>query len=730
MKYIKSIFIIGFFLLYLFQGRVQGQLSQGGMPIQIQKLKSIVSDDLIVMPAVDNEQMRQANALKQEQSGLKPFRFAHPFDVSLTPMNSGKWYSDGEVMVWQLRIRSAEAYSINLIFGKFNLPDNAKLFLIGADGNEIKGAYTSENNSEHGVLAVEPLAGEEILVQYEEPVGVAFKGELEISRISHDFIGIKAYDPRIPLGISGSCNLNVNCDEVRGAEAIRDAVCRLFVEGTDICTGTLVNNTNMDGTPYVLTAYHCINTVKAANATVFLFNFESPTCSTIIGDVSRSLSGSSMKANFDSLDFALVRLTNEVPKSYRPYFAGWNRRNQAPSNSMTIHHPLGDIKKAAIDNDNAVNSRYSSVYLANGCWKILRWDKGVTEEGSSGGPLFDQNKQLIGTLTGGSASCSLPTNDYFTKFALAWAYRKETTKQLKIWLDPTNSNVNTLGGMTLETVAEACKPVTNFKDNEPYAAIPILNGSTPKGYFSGTNVAGYTEFAEQYTFSTSCEVQGITLGVAKVATNPSFAQSWLNVSVYEGEDLPGTVPLHTQKFDIKKLLAEGMNYLQFQNPVKTSGNFFITYNIQELHAGDTLAMYMANRTNDATNSFFLKNSTGWVPYTSQNTARNGSALLTELVACQIDSPTKIDTLGEEPETLFFPNPLNGTSFLTVQTKETIILPESTVVYDLLGKQQNISISLNAPNELMLNFSNKRPGIYFVHVQVGGRTIVGKIAYIP
>jgi hypothetical protein len=397
---------------------------------------------------------------------------------------------------------------------------------------------------------------------------------------------------------------------------------------------------------------------------------------------------------------------------------------------LTIHHPLGDIKKVAKDNDIAVTARYNSSYLANGCWKVLRWDYGVTEEGSSGGPLFDQNNLVIGTLTGGSATCSMPTNDYFEKFALAWAYRKETNKQLKTWLDPTNTNVEKLEGMFQVPETEVCKPVTNFKDREPYAAIPILNGATQRGYYSGTNEAGYTEFAEQYTFSTSCEVQGITLGVARLATNLSFGQSWLKVSVFEGTDLPGTVPLYTQQFDIKKLLAEGMNYLQFQSPVKTSGNFFITYNIQELHAGDTLAMYMANRTNDATNSFFLKNNTGWVSYTSQNTGGNGSALLTELIACQIDSPTKIDTLDSKQAALFFPNPLNGTSFLTVKTEGTVLVPENTVVYDLLGKEQNISVTLNGPNELMLNFSNKRPGIYFVHVQVGGRSIVGKIAYIP
>jgi len=729
MKLLKPIFNIGILLLFLFQGMVQGQISQGGMPIQIQKLKSITSDDLIILPAVDNEKLQRINAVEKEKSTLKSFHFAHPFDTVMNPKNSGKWYSDGEVKIWQLRIRSVDAYSLNVIFGHFNLPENARLFLIGVNSGEIKGAYTSDNNSESQVLAVEPLAGDEILIQYEEPVGVTFPGDLEITRVSHDFIGIKASGDHRPLGISGVCNVNVNCGIASGSEDIKDAVCRLLIEGTELCTGTLVNNTRKDGTPYLLTAYHCINTVGAANTAVFLFNYESPTCVSIDGDVSHSLSGSSLIASFDSLDFALVRLVNTIPFVYHPYLAGWNRRTQAPSSSMSIHHPLGDIKKVAIDNDIAATGTFNSKYRGSSFWRILKWDSGVTENGSSGGPLFDQNKQLIGTLTGGSATCANRIDDYFAKFALAWDYRKEPTKQLKAWLDPTNSNVDKIVGLSPNTGVTLCKPVTNFENSESYAAIQIVDGTTKKGYFSGTNVAGFTDFAEQYKFSSSCEVQGISLGIAKVKTNSAFATSFINIQVYGGSDKPTTL-LYSKKFDINKFYVDGMNYLPFDIPVKTTGNFFITYNIQELHPGDTLAVYMANRSGDTTNSFFLKNNNGWSSYNSQNPQGIGSALLTELIACGINLSTKIDSFDIGVDVTIFPNPMNGTSILTVRTKNQLNSPSNMAVYDLLGKEQNISFIIKGPNELMLNFSGKQPGIYFVHLKAGGRTIVGKIAYIP
>lgn len=730
MKALSRSFIIltTAFIMLLMQANTYGQLSRGGTPIQVEKLKSLVTDDVIVLPRVDNDQLREASRFEQLQSGLKAFHFAHPFDVSLSPDNSGQWYDAGPLKVWQLKIVSSGAYSLNVIFGRFHLPEKARLFVIGTTNGTVKGAYTAENNSDSKVLAVEPLAGDELLIQYEEPAGAVFPGELEITRISHDFTGAGVADDHRPLGISGACNVNINCDAVNGTEGIRDAVCRIIVEGRDICTGTLMNNTREDGEPYLLTAYHCINSERKANASVFLFNYESPVCESIDADVSRSLSGSTLKASFDSLDMALVRITSAIPYSHRPYLAGWNRGSQAPSSSKTIHHPLGDIKKIATDKDIAATASYNTNYRANAFWKILRWDNGVTESGSSGGPLFDQNNLMVGTLTGGSATCSVPTNDFFSKLTQAWEPRQEPSRQLKAWLDPLNTGAQTLAGRYLNTEELLCQPSTNFRNEEDYSLKRIPKASSVKEYYSGTNNSGYTEFAEKYTFSKSCEIQGISLGIAITRTNVSFPSSMLNVNVYVGNDRPDRL-VYSQRFDIRKFYPGAMNFLAFTDPVSVSGNFFVSYNIQELHPGDTLAIYTANRSGDALNSFYLKNASGWTPYNTLNTAGNGSALLTELIACNIDAPTKIDSFENENLAHFYPNPVKGTALLSVKTKYEIDTDEPTRVYDLMGKEQNISVSWKSPKELLLNFSGKRPGIYFVYIKAAGQTIVGKIAYI-
>lgn len=726
---IRSILKIVNIFLILFPLTVSSQISEGGIPVQIKRLKSAFSStDVVVLPAIDNLKL-QSKYSRASEDQLKPLHFAHPFQVSLNPENSGKWYATDDLNVWQLRIRSTGAYSLNLILNQFHLPETARLFVINEQTGEVKGAYTNTNNSESQTLAIEPIDGDEILIQYEEPTQVSFRGGFEIAQVAHDFIGVGTSGAHRPLGISGSCNININCDLVNGTEEIRDAVCRIIIEGTELCTGTLMNSTAFDGTPYLLTAYHCINSEKKAQSSVFLFNYESPYCGTIDADVSRSLSGSSLKASFDSLDFALVKLNVLPPAYYRTYLAGWNHRNLAPINSVSIHHPLGDIKKVAVDKDAAETSKFSNTYLPLGFWKINRWDSGVTENGSSGGPLFDQNHQLIGTLTGGAATCTLPTNDYFAKFALAWDYRQESSKQLKYWLDPISSNSEKISGMYMYSDSNLCMPVTNFKNSDTHSAIQITNGLIKKGYFSGSNLAGYTDFAEQYTFAKNCVIQGVTLGVAKVKLNPLYATANINVKVYEGKDKPEKL-IYTQKFNIKTFWVDGMNYLSFNTPVKASGNFFVSYDITDLHDGDTLAVYMANRKTDL-NSFFLKNQSGWLDYNSQNLNGYGSALLTELISCNIDTTSGLEDFNDNlAGTKMYPNPLYGSNFLTVETLQKIDCPEDIAIYDLLGRIQDVSVIQLGDNSLRLNFKGKRPGIYLINIDTGGHSVTGRIAYLP
>ncbi len=133
---------------------------------------------------------------------------------------------------------------------------------------------------------------------------------MSFKSVNHDFVGILKYDERRPLNkTAGTCNIDINCLEGEDMRDVKDAVCRLIVNGREVCTGALVNNT-LERRQSLTSFLHLIVTTGGnyAETTVYTFNYESPYCAPLDGDPSRSISGAIMKAKYDSLDFALTEL--------------------------------------------------------------------------------------------------------------------------------------------------------------------------------------------------------------------------------------------------------------------------------------------------------------------------------------------------------------------------------------------------------------------------------------
>jgi lysyl endopeptidase len=115
--------------------------------------------------------------------------------------------------------------------------------------------------------------------------------------------------------------VDINCSTNDVWHDTRDAVCRIIVDGREICSGVLVNNTAENERPFILSAAHCYDRPEYAETSVFTFNYESPYCGPLDGDPSNSVAGAVMKAFSDSLDFSLVELSLVPPPDYRPFFS-------------------------------------------------------------------------------------------------------------------------------------------------------------------------------------------------------------------------------------------------------------------------------------------------------------------------------------------------------------------------------------------------------------------------
>jgi len=185
----------------------------------------------------------------------------------------------------------------------------------------------------------------------------------------------------------------------------------------------------------------------------------------------------------------LVELNEIPPVTYNPIYAGWS-------------------------NDPAVVTSYSD-FDDNAFWNILQWDVGTTEAGSSGAPLFDQDHQVIGILSGGDAHCGNSVN----------------------WLDPGNTGA------------------TYVNQRDPYLAVEINNYSDivvypnpgnglvsfiPNGFIFGTiqvqvyNPVGYVLLDIDMKFTggrIALDLTGLKTGLYFIRIRQGVKNATLKVSI-------------------------------------------------------------------------------------------------------------------------------------------------------------------------------------------------------
>lgn len=477
--------IIQIVLLLIVLCNVRGlsQISEGGTPYSIQMNttgRNALRTAHITLKEVNNEfHLNRAKKLMEECETCRKDYYGTGIDVKINLIKDSEFQDLGEDgKIWLTTVTSKNAFGMQFYFNRYKLPTGAKLFLYNEDKSMILGAFTNGNNHEDGKFATQVISGQKITIEYYEPKNVNASGELEIYKVIHAFKDVYAKYRTNYFGESGDCNIDINCPDGAGYQDIKGGVCRISyydnsLQLTAHCTGSLLNTTRsaLDRQGVILTANHCITPYDMNDPSVvnhrkyrvaewiFEFGYEIANCNNPVDPfvITRTMNGASIISKGSLSDYALLDLGSTPPPSYNVVYLGWDRDySSVPWETVGIHHPSGDVKKISIDNNQPVPVHtetaagtpnfYETLGTPFTDWKI-HWEKGVTEGGSSGSPLFNENKKVIGQLRGGTSVCpSTSGPDYYGRLAISWNNPdpEYSSWPLSYWLDYNNTGVKSL----------------------------------------------------------------------------------------------------------------------------------------------------------------------------------------------------------------------------------------------------------------------------------------------
>lgn len=395
-------------------------------------------------PKVDTKALLAEDELNDSDN--LPYRFGFEFFTNFNIHTSGKWDElPNGGMVWRMRFQSNDAITLNFLLEDFEIPQGSKIYLYNNDRTDLIGAYDFQQNNKEKTLSTWLIEGDDVWIEYYEPKKVAGLGKFTISKVVHGYRSQTAYKNDKNLNASGACNHDVDCpigDLDEQKDHVKKSVGLIMINNSSWCSGALINTTDNDGTPYFLTANHCFS--NPANW-AFRFNWISPTpiCgenqNSTNGAFLQTMSGSTLKARRQQTDFMLVEINNPIPSNWDVVYAGWDRSDAIPNRTFGVHHPAGDIMKVCRDDDAPAKLNQGGELV----WRVLNWELGVTQPGSSGSALFDEEGRIVGQLWRGTANCSgtIDNNgwDEYGRFGISWDAGNLASNRLKDWLDPNNT---------------------------------------------------------------------------------------------------------------------------------------------------------------------------------------------------------------------------------------------------------------------------------------------------
>lgn len=376
-------------------------------------------------------------------------QFARPATTSIDIQRDGQWERKDGYAFWRLRIDSDNAVSLSATLGQLQLPASASLRLFDAQGQLWHGPISAELLQARDQFWTPIVPGDSLLLELKVSAAQQSVAQMRIEQIQH---GDRSWDN---TSKSGSCNIDTACSSADGWQDAVRATARITVGNRRLCSAVLLNNTGQDGSPLLLTANHCgigESPDMSASSVVVYWNYETSQCGgSPNGSLRQFQQGSTLLASGADADFSLIQLDQIPPDNYQVFYAGWDARPLNPRSGASVHHPSGDEKRISFFNQQAEARTANVDGNRVQTWQVF-WQDGITEPGSSGAGLWNDQQRVVGQLSGGNSSCSnQDAADVYGRLDASWQASSSASGQLRAWLDPLGTGQLTLDGRDSQT---------------------------------------------------------------------------------------------------------------------------------------------------------------------------------------------------------------------------------------------------------------------------------------
>jgi len=466
-----------------------------------------------------------------DRAADRPEQFAVGIPNAVSSATAGEWTERGSMSTWEYAVRVPTAVSLSFHAPRISLPPSAVLTV---SGERVTTRYRA-SDIYAGRLWSRPLVGDTLRLSLSVTTAERARLLLELDSVQAGYRGFGGVPdhPRYAMRKSAtattqSCVENFECHATAANRGPARAIVAILIGNEFQCTGTLLNNTRNDFTPYILTARHCQkgdlgggDPSAAENVTVY---WDAVTaCGSTLGSIydgSAMLQYGGATTVVEQQDAWLIKLNS--PPVEDAYWAGWDATGGVFTGGYAIHHALGKNRQYVEWYGQALAQKISAAALKvsydSDFWGLVN-QIGSVGAGASGGALFDPDNRVVGNaslaaLQNGSGSpgvCPLTppsvpsaskvTAQYTSLSAVfgSTADKTGTGATLQSVLDPSHSGKLQLDGlasipvtMTLDSAAPFIWQTPKITWDAPGAQSCIASGGIPGDGWAGSRATSGT----------------------------------------------------------------------------------------------------------------------------------------------------------------------------------------------------------------------------------------------